>query len=98
MIYENQAAKMLLNKEAALISKLAHDGMITPYDSELELKRINRDLSNIETLRKAHSKYIRLYSSFLLLVIFFSILSTNLFSFYFIENLLQNIEEEDQVL
>lgn len=57
-IYENQAAKMLLNKEALLITKLAHDGMITLYDSELELKRINRDLNNIESLRKAHSKYV----------------------------------------
>ena len=58
MIYENQAAKMLLNNEALLISKLAHEGTISPYDSELELKRINRDLNNIEALRKAHSKLV----------------------------------------
>jgi hypothetical protein len=58
-IYENQAAKMLLNKEASLISQLSHEGMMTPHDSETELKRINADLNSIEKLRKAHSKYVR---------------------------------------
>jgi hypothetical protein len=61
-IYENQAAKMLLNKEASLISDLAHEGMMTPHDCEIELKRINVDLNNIEKLRKAHSKYASLPS------------------------------------
>jgi monovalent cation:H+ antiporter, CPA1 family len=62
-IYENQAAKMLLNKEASLISTLSHDGMITPQDSEKELKRINADLGSIEKLRKAHSRYTSLLPS-----------------------------------
>ncbi len=56
-IYKNQAANMLLNKEAVVITRLAHDGMITTYDSEVELKRINFDLNNIEQLRKEHTRY-----------------------------------------
>lgn len=51
-VYEKQAATALLNKEGELISKLAHEGMITHEDAEIDLKRVINDIVSIEKQRK----------------------------------------------
>jgi hypothetical protein len=55
-VYEKQAATALLNKEGELITKLAHEGMISQADAETDLKRVINDIVSIEKQRKELSR------------------------------------------
>lgn len=55
-IYQKQAATAILNKEGELISKLAHEGLLSVRDAEVDLKRVINDIVNIETQRKELSR------------------------------------------